>query len=70
MKRGIVDRFEGDFAIVELENGFERIPRSKLPEGVKEGDSVNISAGGTTIDHEDTDKRRKKIKALMDKLFQ
>ncbi len=70
MKRGIVDRFEGGYAIVELERGFERIARSRLPNGVKEGDVILIHKDEITIDHAETLNRKNKIKGLMDKLFQ
>ena len=44
--RGVVDRFEGDYAVINRENAegetFE-LPRSILPEAVKEGSIVDIS---------------------------
>lgn len=70
MKRGIVDRFEGDFAIVELEKGFEKIAKGKLPSNVKEGDVIVIERDRIYVDLEETNKRKNKIKGLMDKLFQ
>ena len=39
----IIDRFEGDFAIVEIsENSFANIPKILLPDA-KEGDTVSIT---------------------------
>lgn len=59
----IIDRFEGDFAVVELENGsFENLPKSLLPIGAKEGDCISI-------DNDTTAERRKQIKNKMDNLF-
>lgn len=70
MKRGIVDRFEGDYAIIELDKGFERIAKGKLPTTVKEGDVIVIDKEKIYVDIEETNKRKNKIKGLFDKLFQ
>ena len=40
---GIIDRFEGEIAVVRLEDGQElRISHAKLPKEIKEGDGVRI----------------------------
>lgn len=62
----IIDRFEGKYAVVETENGeFENMPRSLLPKGACEGDVVSIS-----VDKNETENRKSKIKNLMDNLFE
>ena len=39
----IIDRFEGDFAVVELEDkSFVDMPMALVPEGSKEGDVLEI----------------------------
>lgn len=59
-----IDRFEGDFAIIELpDKSFLNIPR-KLFDGAVEGDVVDI-----TINAAETELRRKNVKKLMDELF-
>lgn len=68
LKRGIIDGFEGEYAIVECRGGFERIKRSQLPPSAKEGDSVVLDRQ-IVIDKGETDSRIKLIKGLMDKLF-
>ncbi|MDD6728496.1 MAG: DUF3006 domain-containing protein [Eubacteriales bacterium] len=61
----IVDRIEGDFAVVELENKQTAdIPLKSLPEKIKEGDVVSIS-----IDENETADRKKNIDSLAKKLF-
>lgn len=63
--RVIIDRFEGDFAVVETENEkFTQIPKMLIPDA-KEGDVVDI-----TINSDETAKRSAKIKNLMDSLFE
>lgn len=61
----IIDRFEGDFAVVEIDEGkFANIPRLALPKEAKEGDVINV-----WIDKDETEQRRKRIKELMDNLW-
>ncbi|MEG1441969.1 MAG: DUF3006 domain-containing protein [Oscillospiraceae bacterium] len=60
----IIDRFEGDFAVVECEDlHCVNFPRELVP-SAKEGDVVNI-----TIDAAETANRKAKIDNLMDKVF-
>ena len=37
MKRGIIDRFEGELAVIEVNNVTMDVPKSKLPPTAKEG---------------------------------
>ena len=60
----IIDRFEGEFAVVEMEDKtMVDMPRVLLP-GAKEGDVIEIS-----IDTSSTDARKKRIDNLMDDLW-
>lgn len=60
-----IDRFEGEYAIVELEDReMVEIPRIILPPGAKEGDILNIS-----IDEDETEIRRRRIQAKFNSLF-
>ena len=61
----ILDRFEGNYGIVEMEDKtFVEIPRVLL-DNVKEGDVISIS-----VDIEETERQKKEIESLMDDLFQ
>ncbi|KNZ40606.1 DUF3006 domain-containing protein [Acetobacterium bakii] len=61
----IIDRFEGEFAVVELsDKTFINIPLSELPKSSKEGDVLIIG-----IDQKETEKRKERIKDLMDDLW-
>lgn len=63
--RFIIDRFEGDYAVVELENQETiDIPRKILPEEAKEGDIVKVF-----IDEEETKSRKEIIKNKFNDLF-
>jgi hypothetical protein len=62
----IVDRFEGSFAVVELEDrSMVNMPRQLLPDEAKEGDVLAIE-----IDESETASRKKRISKLMDNLWE
>lgn len=62
----IIDRFEGDYAIVELEDKkMINVPKEILPEGACEGSVISIF-----IDEDETMNRRKKIEKMIDELWQ
>ncbi len=62
----IIDRFEGDYAVVELPDmSTVDMPIQLVPEGAKEGDVLIIE-----IDIEETKKREEQIKKLMDDLWE
>jgi len=60
----IIDRFEGECAVVETDTGMINIPRADLPTGAKEGDTLKL-----VIDADDTKARKKRINNMMNNLF-
>lgn len=61
----IVDRIEGDYAVVEIAIGkCVNIPRVLVPDA-KEGDIIKIE-----IEKKETEKRKKYIKDLMNNVFE
>jgi len=61
----IIDRFEGNYAVVELENKIIiNVPRSMLPKESKEGSVISI-----VVDQEETEKRKNNIKKLTNDLW-
>jgi len=63
----IIDRFEGDLAIVEMENRTTfNLPRSILPSDLKEGDVIDIQI---SINSEAAKQHSKKAKSLLDNFF-
>lgn len=62
----IIDRFEGNFAIIELEDrSFIDIPLIYIPKEAKEGDSLKI-----VLDVNTSRERKEKINNLMDDLWE
>ncbi|OKP84345.1 pyruvate kinase [Paenibacillus helianthi] len=70
MRKGIIDRFEGEYAVIEFDGKTEDILKSELPAEVKTGDTLIFEDGKVIIDTEDTDSRKEEIDSLMDELFE
>lgn len=62
---GIIDRFEGHFAVVEMEDGnMENILISKIPINAKEGYVLNLDEH-ITINYEETKSKQSTIEKLI-----
>ncbi|MDS1029120.1 DUF3006 domain-containing protein [Bacillota bacterium LX-D] len=62
----IIDRFEGDFAIISSGKENFNLPKMLLPKDSKEGDVLQIII---SIDQEQTKLRRKQMEQLMVELL-
>jgi hypothetical protein len=60
----IIDRFEGEFAVIETDNGIINIPRADIPAAAKEGDVLVLG-----LDKKGTNERKQHIDGMMNKLF-
>ena len=68
MTRYVLDRFEGDRAVVEDENGsMHSIDRSLLPDA-REGDALVESDGRWTVDPERTQALRDAVRQRLKRL--
>jgi hypothetical protein len=64
---GIIDRFEGVFAVVVTDdNDIINIQRDRIPSEAAEGDYITMDGNIIQIDHEETARRRKSAKKNMD----
>ncbi len=62
----IIDRFEEDYAVVELEEGvFVNMSKSLLPNLAEEGDVIIIE-----IDEVATERRRNRVEEMMGRLLE
>lgn len=69
--KGIVDRFEGDIAVIELENHeFIDINISDLPKNISTGDVIELLDGKINLCIEETKNKKQAIEDLMDELFE
>lgn len=68
--KGIIDRFEGEYAVIELEERrMKNVLKSVLPRGAKEGDVVEFQ-NGVYINQDETRKMEDEIKKLSEGLWE
>ena len=60
----IIDRFEGDFAVIETSGGMVNIPVADIPANCKEGDVLTLALNSSA-----SKQRKKRIDGLMNDLF-
>lgn len=70
MQKGIIDRFEGDFAIIEINDQTIDVPRKQLPKDINIGDQVIIDGENISFDFEGTKNLRTEIDKLANELFE
>lgn len=71
MNKGIVDRFENGYAVIEFDgNKTEDIPRELISPDVSQGDVVEFINGLWQTNDLDTEERRKRIKKLESELWE
>lgn len=69
--KGIIDRFEGEYAVVEREDRvIINIPRHDLPLEAKEGDYIIQVDGEYKLDRNGTKNRRENIERLSRELWE
>ena len=64
--KAIIDRFEGDFAVVLAGSESLDILKKMIPEGVKEGDVVYITI---TSDEEETKSQEELARSLLNEVL-
>lgn len=68
--KGIVDRFEGNYAVIEIDGETKDIPRTQVSDHVQAGDVVIFKEGKWERDQEATVKRTNEIKKLMESVWE
>ena len=66
----VVDRFEGDFAVVEENKTIKNIPKELLDKTITEGSVIVKKGDRYFLDDKETAARRKKIAELQNSLFE
>lgn len=69
MIKGVIDRFEGKYAIVEIEGETKIINISCIPPEAREGDVLVLEKSVWRVDHNATISLKKQIEARMDRLW-
>jgi hypothetical protein len=70
MKMAIIDRFEGELVVVEMEGVIRNIDRGAIPVDAHEGDAIVFINNKWTVDPEATKRRRQAFQALADELWE
>lgn len=55
----VIDRFEGEYAVIETENGMTAVERSRIPADAREGDVLRYENGSFVTDRETSAERRR-----------
>lgn len=68
--KGIVDRFEGEIVVIEINGVMQDFSNSIVEPGVQAGDSVNLINGKWVTNEAETESRTKKLKELMNNVWE
>ena len=69
-KIAIIDRFEGDFVILETDDGMINIPRANTPEMIAEGMVVEYEDDRVLrIDFEETARREEELQRRFERIL-
>ncbi|PKG24395.1 DUF3006 domain-containing protein [Niallia nealsonii] len=68
--KGIIDRFEGAIAVVEIDGKTKDYDKSLFPKNAAVGDVVEINGDKIKILKDKTDKFRKEIEDLMEEVWE
>ena len=68
--KGIVDRIEGNFFVIEIDGVTKDIPKEQVASDVKVNDTVELLNGIWTKNEQLTKKRSEEIKKLMNSLWE
>ncbi|MEK3888334.1 DUF3006 domain-containing protein [Bacillus sp. FSL K6-3431] len=68
--KGIIDRFEEDWVVVEVNGVTKDFKRTIFPKEAVTGDMVKIEGNKVTVLKSETEKRRKEIEDLMDDVWE
>lgn len=68
--KGIVDRFEGEYAVIEVDGKTRDVKRNLIADSVRISDVVMLKNGVWERDPDETTKRKEEIKKLMDSVWE
>ena len=66
----VLDRYEGDFAVIEQDGVMKSVPKKLLEPNIPEGSVIVEKNGRYVLDNDETTARRKKIAELQNSLFE
>lgn len=69
MTKGIIDRFEGQYALVEIGKVVKEINRVLIPAEAREGDVIRQENCRWILDRQATDELKREVQKLADGLW-
>ena len=69
MTTGIIDRFEGGFAVVEIDGSLKNVRRRSIPPEAREGDVLIMIGRRWQIDQEATERLRQEVRRMADRIW-
>ncbi|UQW96088.1 DUF3006 domain-containing protein [Rummeliibacillus sp. G93] len=70
MQKGVVERFKGELAVIEIDGVTVNYPKKLLPKEVQVGDLLIIENDTISIDADGTKRLKIEIDNLADELFE
>jgi hypothetical protein len=70
LKCAIIDRFEGRYAVVEIDGVMKNIRRQSIPPEAREGDVLVLVRRRWQVDREATAKLRQEVERLADEVWE
>lgn len=68
--KGIIDRFEGEVVVIEIDGVTRDFARAVVGDHARAGDVVELIDGKWIVDEAETKQRAKKVKELMDSVWE
>lgn len=69
-EQAVIDRFEGDFIVLETDHGMIRIPRADGPEMLAESTVVWVENGRiVAVDEQETNRRAEQIRRRFERIL-
>lgn len=68
--KGIIDRFEDDLVVVEIDGETKDFPKNIFPSNAAAGDVVEIKDNKVKVLRNETEKLRKEIEDLMTEVWE
>lgn len=68
--KAVIDRFEGEFAVCETEDGkMINVGKARLPRNVHEGDVLSITDTGISVDKSATERKKHDVENMCRNLW-
>ncbi len=67
--KAVIDRWEGEYAVLDIQGKMENVKKDQIPAGAREGDVLLKQGGQWIIDRKSSERRKEEIEHLADELW-